>query len=234
MINNRGKSQFSGISPNLARRTKAPFFEVDIKKWTKKTLIRIACCGLIFLMLFVLKLFDTATTQKVVEEVHYRLNQEVSLKDTYQQVLQFKDKVANGGSRALAVLNLETRFSRKLLLPMNGTISVFFNGTIPTSGKVSKGILIEGEEGQSIVAADDGVVIELVSNMNVGYSLIIKHKGDILTVYKNMGRSNVEINQKVSKGDVIGQSTERLLFEVWNKKDPVDPLEFIDVNQSNL
>ena len=234
MINNKGKSQFSGVSLNFTKRTNAPFLEFDIKKWAKKTLIRLSCCGMIFLVLLTLKLINTSTTDRMLEAVHYRLNQEITIKGTYQQALKIKDSVAVRGSRALAVLNIETRFSRQLILPMDGTISVFFNETIPSSGKVSKGIIIEGDAGQSIVAADDGVVLEMVSNMNVGYSLIIKHKGDILTVYKNMAKSNVELNQKVNKGDVIGENGNKLLFEVWNKKDPVDPLEFLDVSQSKL
>jgi|GEM_PF-1462941 len=234
MINNKGKNQSFGSTLNLARRGNTSFFEFDIKKWTKKTLIRLACCGLIFLVLFTLKLIDSSSTNRMVEAIHYRLNQEITLKGSYQQALKIKDAIVARGSRALAVLNLDTRFSRQLILPMDGTISVFFNETIPSSGKVSKGIIIEGEAGQSIVAADDGVIIEKVSNMNAGHSLIIKHKGDILTVYKNMAISNVEVNQKVNKGDVIGENNDRLLFEIWNKKEPIDPLELLDVNQSKL
>ncbi len=234
MINNKGKDQPSGYFLNFTRKTNVPYFEFDFKKWSRKTLIRLVCCCLIFLMLFTFKAIGSPATEKLIESVNYRLNQRITFADAYQQAIGIKNAVEERGTRALAVLNLEARFARSLILPMNGTISVFFNETIPASGKTSKGIIIEGQEGQSIVAADDGVVLEIVSNPNTGDSLIIKHKGDILTVYKNMAKSNAEINQSVNKGEIIGESGDKLIFEVWNKKDPVDPLEFIDVDQSKL
>lgn len=234
MINNKGKDQYPGISLASMRKTNVPYFDFDIKKWTQKTMIRLICCCLIFLMLFALKAIGGPTTEKVIETVQYRLNQRITFADAYQQAIAFKNTIEERSNRAVAVFNLETRFTRRLILPMSGTISVFFNETIPASGKPSKGIIIEGREGQKIMAADDGVVLEIVSSPSSGYSLIIKHKGDILTVYKNMANSDAVINQRVSKGDIIGESGEKLVFEVWNKKDPVDPLEFIDVDKSSL
>jgi hypothetical protein len=233
MMNNRAKGQLSGLSQSFLRKNR-PLFELDIKKWGRRTLLRAICCCGIIILLFSLKLIGTSAADRITEEVAFRLRQEITYKDILDRAMLFREAITNRGGQLLEVMNLEAGLTRRLILPMEGTISVLFNEKIPASGKVSRGILIEAEGIQNVLAADDGVVIEQAPSLNEGQSIIIKHRGDILTAYKNMSSSRVELNQRVSKGDVIGESKESIIFEVWDKKEPVDPLDFIDLDKSKL
>ena len=113
--------------------------------------------------------------------------------------------------------------------PVKGVISQGFNLTL------HPWVDVTAPAGSTVMAVLDGKVVYTDWNPDTGYSLIIQHEGDLLSVYKN--------NQKLLHGDgdavkagtplgVLASSTSltkggHLHFELWYKGKAVDPALYI-------
>jgi len=120
----------------------------------------------------------------------------------------------------------------------------------PLSGKVgtgfdpqtNKGLNINGNAGQTILAAGAGKVI--YSGMDVrGYGklIIIKHNSNLLSVYAHQGNSLVKEGAFVSAGEKLANlpaaannKSPVLHFEIRQKGKPVDPASYLPGNPSTI
>lgn len=120
----------------------------------------------------------------------------------------------------------------------------------PLSGKVgagfdpqtNKGLNINGNAGQTILAAGAGKVI--YSGMDVrGYGklIIIKHNSNLLSVYAHQGNSMVKEGAFVSAGEKLANlpaaannKSPVLHFEIRQKGKPVDPASYLPANPSTI
>jgi murein DD-endopeptidase MepM/ murein hydrolase activator NlpD len=131
-----------------------------------------------------------------------------------------RDKIAN-----------DNKISLKFIKPVQGKIISEFG---PRNGRMHKGIDIQAPEGESIKAAEDGVVIFSGFLKGYGNVVIIKHEGDFFTVYAHNKVNLVKEGEFVKKGQVIGKvgmtgnaQTPHLHFEVRKKTKPLDPTEYL-------
>lgn len=83
---------------------------------------------------------------------------------------------------------------------------------LPAQGKITKngeGIDIEGNQGDEIVAAANGVVIESRwddSGRGMGQVIVIRHnESNKITIYAHTHKRLVNAGEKVSRGDAIAQ-----------------------------
>ena len=130
----------------------------------------------------------------------------------------------------------------------------------PTSGKVSKehdlsvlvysatmddlrvhcGIDISANAGDDVLAAADGEIIKIYTDPMMGNCIEISHKGDAVSIYKNLSfehAEGIEVGTKVEKGEVISyigdsamiESAEEphLHYELTVKGVSVDPMDYI-------
>lgn len=111
----------------------------------------------------------------------------------------------------------------------------------PASGNISrnfvegqsKGIDIEGTQGQKVFAAADGRVIYSGTMSGYGNLVIVKHTDDMLTAYAHNSQNLVSQGATISRGDVVaemgnsGTDTVKLHFEVRNQGKPVDPQNYL-------
>ena len=120
--------------------------------------------------------------------------------------------------------------SPKWAWPTSGRVSVEF-GAKPGPGT---GVLINGKNGQAIVAAAPGRVVYAGSGL-IGYGqlIILKHNDTYLSAYGYTASLLVKEGQEVKQGQRIatmGEGPERkarLHFEIRRNGEPVNPRQFL-------
>jgi murein DD-endopeptidase MepM/ murein hydrolase activator NlpD len=114
----------------------------------------------------------------------------------------------------------------KFVLPASGSIIRGFDGNR------NKGIDIGAPAGSPVKAADAGTVAALTVDTNQVPTLILRHEGNILTVYANIDGISVKKGDKVSRGQTIAKvravNPAFLHFEVRKGVDAVDPMPYLE------
>jgi murein DD-endopeptidase MepM/ murein hydrolase activator NlpD len=100
--------------------------------------------------------------------------------------------------------------------------------------RMHKGTDMAGSYGTPIYATADGVVIHAGPESGFGQLVTIKHDFGIETLYAHLSQVRVEVGQRVSRGDRIGdmgnsgRSTgTHLHYEIHLGGTPVNPMTFI-------
>jgi murein DD-endopeptidase MepM/ murein hydrolase activator NlpD len=115
----------------------------------------------------------------------------------------------------------------------------------PTNGKVIKnynpvsknyGIEIAVAKETPIKAVASGTILFTDWTPTSGYVVIIKHKDELISVYKNIAFITKTVRDNVKSGEVIGQAgstefqnnTGNFYFELWKEGFPINPTQFIN------
>ena len=110
----------------------------------------------------------------------------------------------------------------------------------PVNGKIIRdyvknktdGIDISAPEGTPIVAAETGIVAAITSDTQEVPIIVLKHEGNLLTVYAGIGDIGVKEKEKVLKSQLLGKirpgNPSFLHFEVRRGFESIDPMEFLD------
>lgn len=114
----------------------------------------------------------------------------------------------------------------------------------PTNGKIVKNynpvsknyaIQIAVAKDTPIKAVASGTILFADWTPTTGYVVIIKHKDDLISVYKNISFLTKSVRDNVKSGEVIGQAgsidnntNSNLLFELWKEGFPINPNQFIN------
>ena len=174
--------------------------------------------------------------QKVVEEIlkkniylssqdNYSLKKTIALAKQIKEILNTKEK------REL----LENTPS---LWPTQGSIlSPYGAQTDALRGRplFKRGIEINALLGTAVIATAPGKVTSVSHNEEYGLNIYIKHKYGIGTFYAHLDRANIKIDDKVSKGEIIGYvgqtgsiSIPLLYYEVHVGTVTINPYAFIN------
>ncbi len=110
----------------------------------------------------------------------------------------------------------------------------------PAQGKIvssysaaRRGISIGGSKGQKVSAAADGTVLYRGTMTGYGNVIIIKHSGNVLSVYAHNNKMLVSEKQRVSRGQQIAEmgnadsDRTKLHFEIRFQNKPVDPTKYL-------
>ena len=100
------------------------------------------------------------------------------------------------------------------------------------------GVDIAEVPGESIRAVHDGTVVMSDFTANDGYTIVIQHRENMVSIYRNCYRLMKEIGDKVAKGEAIGTFSNRkpedgkngkrfLHLELWHRGKPIDPNTYI-------
>jgi murein hydrolase activator len=116
-----------------------------------------------------------------------------------------------------------------------GAVVEFFGENVnPTLGTVtiSPGIDIAAPLGSTVKAVADGTVKMQEFIPGYGSLIIVEHEGGFFTVYAHLSQINARKGQKVTAGQIIAKSGEgisgpRLHFELWYKRQKLDPLQWL-------
>ena len=117
------------------------------------------------------------------------------------EVKKIPGYISTLGDKAISVMKIEYKSDSRFVLPTDGEIAAYFDDKIDGTSDISKGLLFINDEGEDIYSVGDGVIIDVGSNKLIGNYIIIKHKGELLSVYKYVGTNNIiSINQRVKQG----------------------------------
>lgn len=93
------------------------------------------------------------------------------------------------------------------------------------------GIDIAGAAGSAVKAADKGTVAAVTEDTNGVPIIVVKHAGDLLTIYSNVDKVSVKKGDTVARGQGIAQmrrDNTALHFEIRKGFDSVDPLPYLN------
>ena len=122
--------------------------------------------------------------------------------------------------------------------PVNGTLEGGFGGRRNPFGgpgyEFHSGQDIEAPWGASVIAGASGTVTFVGWQNGYGQLVIVDHGGGLTTRYGHLSHIDVEMNQTVARGQLLGKvgSTGRstgphLHYEVRINDEPVDPLPYL-------
>lgn len=230
---NARKNNTQALSTNFSRNRRDQgriyYRDVNLQQLMVRTFIKFVICCCIFLLVLVIKSINTKPTNYIISKIDYGLNQRFEISKNINKVRNGFSYLAMQGEKALSVFKASDNSEIELILPMEGSITTFFGEIIQETNKTSRGIIIEGLVGEDVLAAQEGVVIETGYNPSSGNYIIIKHNGEMLSVYKKIAESKVEKNKRVLMGERIGISSGVLKFEIWKENTAVDPLAYINL-----
>ncbi|QUH26067.1 murein hydrolase activator EnvC family protein [Serpentinicella alkaliphila] len=204
-------------------------FDLDPKSIAKKLFYKSIICAVILAVLFSMKVINRSGTNHVLNFINTQVNSKFEYGYYWTKVNGFPQYVFKQGQKAAEVINIPTFNTMQFVMPVQGEIVSFFDQSTTSAQTNTKGIIISTEKNDKISASHDGTVMETGFTDNIGNYVIIKHKGNMLTIYKYLEESLVKNNQAVKQGDVIGLATNKLQFEMWDRNSPVDPLRYLDL-----
>lgn len=115
--------------------------------------------------------------------------------------------------------------SSRLLMPVSGSI------IRPFKKGQNDGIGIAADAGTSVRAANAGTVAAITRDTDQVPILVLRHEGNLLTVYAGVDSIGVEKGDKVERGQAIAKvrsgSPSFLHFEVREGFDSVDPMPYL-------
>jgi murein DD-endopeptidase MepM/ murein hydrolase activator NlpD len=109
----------------------------------------------------------------------------------------------------------------------------------PRNGRrLHEGIDLFARVGTPVLAARSGIVAAANRNLGMGKYVVIRHPGNLVTIYGHLSRAYVAKGQFLRQGDVIGAVGKtgnaryrdiqpHLHFEVRRNGIPQDPLEYL-------
>lgn len=179
---------------------------------------------------------------KLIEDTE-RLELQIARQDSFNLVLQQVLRLEQPDSMLNKAENL-LDMSGDNLLGMNTSTLSFKNpvdgslvGKFDEKGE-SYGITLRVTTNATVSAAADGRVI-LTEKTEGGYLIALQHQVNTVTVYKNNNRLLKKTGEYVLKGEPLAAAgfaaptggSPSLIFEIWEKNKPVDPLKYLTYNR---
>ena len=112
------------------------------------------------------------------------------------------EETTSNSSSNIALVNWTWPTTSKVIISHYGNREPVYEG-FPSSWH--SGIDITGEQGDSVYAANNGVVVEKTQSTSYGNYILIKHGDNLYTLYAHMSDfENVSVGDTVTAGQVIG------------------------------
>ncbi len=106
-----------------------------------------------------------------------------------------------------------------------------FSSPITTSPKKtsveSNGIYIETNQFEPVEAIGKGIIQKVSKNQENGQTITILHENGLISIYALLSQIEVEENDWVEKGQLIGMAKEKFFFAIKNQNKYLNPMEVI-------
>lgn len=128
-----------------------------------------------------------------------------------------------------AATRRSVREAIEMITPVEGIITRRFDAREQVLG-----VRLATEPATEVAAVEGGTVIQSLWSPDAGHTILIQHNANLISLYRNLTRSNVTAGQRVKAGELIGvtgdNSREGLNpfeFELWSNGKAVDPEAYI-------
>lgn len=172
--------------------------------------------------------------QKLLEQI-------ISDKKSYQKAIEQLELSLKELAERLPVPTLSGDFSKnkgKLPWPCESRKILYPFGMVRESRFGTQfrnaGIDISTPPEANVHAVADGKVAQIYWLRGYGQIIIIEHPGGFFSVYGNLGEVEVELNNTVRAGDIIGKTAQdgwlegpKLHFEIRDGRKEVNPIEWL-------
>ena len=145
------------------------------------------------------------------------------------------EPISTGNSETTTPEKLKTSDLMTSFAPYDtGQFSYPVNGKIIRDYVKNKtdGIDISAPEGTPVIAAEKGIVAAVTADTQEVPIIVLKHEGNLLTVYAGVGDIAVNEKEEVSRSQVLGKirpgSPPFLHFEVRRGFESLDPMKFLN------
>jgi murein DD-endopeptidase MepM/ murein hydrolase activator NlpD len=144
----------------------------------------------------------------------------------------FRAQVEREEQLNLSVLNSKKKDFANLLFypPVKGAVTESFS---PSDNHF--GVHIATESGTAVTSTLDGTVLAVYWTLDEGYTIMIQHSDNIISIYKQTARPLTKIGDRVASGEAIafmaastntGKEVD-LHFELWHNGYPINPSMYI-------
>lgn len=130
-----------------------------------------------------------------------------------------------------------TKLKGKMTWPVKGKIINKFGKVIHPVTKqpyLNDGIDIKASFGEEVKSTCSGVITQINWQRTWGNFIIVNHYGGYYTIYTHLSEIHVSISEEVRAGQTIGLvgdsgsiSGAKLHFQVWHKKNVINPLNWL-------
>lgn len=169
------------------------------------------------------------TLQQQGRQLDYLRQNENSLQTTIDQLRKLAEK-----SRELTGLLSQ---KGRLSWPLTGNVLQQF-GESRQGGISSRGVVIKATEGESVKAIADGQVIYADWLKGYGWVIVLDHGEGFMSLYGHNQNLLKQPGARISAGETIaqagmsgGQAMSGLYFEIRNKGEAVNPLQWLNTKK---
>ena len=120
----------------------------------------------------------------------------------------------------------------EMITPVEGIITRRFDAK-----QQMWGVRLATDPEAEVAAVEGGTVVQSIWSPESGHVITIQHNANLLSIYRNLTRSNVKAGERVKAGELIGVTGDNnreglrpFEFELWNAGKAVDPEAYIIFN----
>lgn len=131
-----------------------------------------------------------------------------------------------GGS---AASRRSVREAVEMITPVEGIITRRFDAK-----QQIWGVRLATDPEAEVAAVEGGTVLQSIWTPDAGHVITIQHNANLVSIYRNLTRSNVTSGERVKAGELIGvtgdnnrEGLKPFEFELWNGGKAVDPEAYI-------
>ena len=135
------------------------------------------------------------------------------LRETVQKEDQFG--VSNRAERDLPLEGMH------FFTPLKGVVSTGYDRVLHPAVDLS------APTGSVVSAVLDGMVVFTGWDADVGYVIILQHRGDLISIYSNNQKVLHSAGESVKAGAPVALVGDHLHFELWQNGQSVDPTRYI-------
>ncbi|KGG79416.1 hypothetical protein Y919_12190 [Caloranaerobacter azorensis H53214] len=194
---------------------------------------------IIILLIIFIKSFNTNFTNNAIRLVENTLKYDYDFKKLGHKILKYAKGSGKELDKAVSVFKYKNNTKiYSFSTPAMGIVYKKF-------GQIKKGNTTIFHRGVDILSKDknvysigEGIVGEIYKDRILGKCIQIDF-GEIDAVYAHLDKIYVKVGQKVTKGEILGTLKEDisghkiLHFEIWKNDAPVNPLDYINISNSD-